>query len=335
MRLIRKSQPERKPSERLTAAVRGRCGGRDLTSSGLEPAAEAADAKGARDGGGTRAGGGGIPGFLGRLVREPLVQFMVLGAVIFAVHAATTPSVSKERLIEVTPAVRQSIVDVFKGAHEGREPGADELAKLIDLWLLNEITFREALAQGLDKGDEMIRDRITHKMRLLIFNGVDVNEPTRAELEAWYEKRRAGYDIPDVVSFIDVPFSGPDGEAQSRAVLEQIRAGSEPDEVQLRALIFGQRPRQTLEPSFGRAFVDQLVAGPSGEWRVLPSATGWHIVRLDTFTPGRRVALDEVGSQVAQAWKDERRRVLAIAATRDLGKAYVIRRDDTPADRAP
>jgi len=300
---------------------RERRGGRDLTSSGLEPAAGAA-------GGDRREAGHTPPGWARRFVREPLVQFMALGAVIFAVHAAVTPSVSKERLIEVTPEVRQSIVDAFKGTHEGRAPGADELAKLVDVWLLNEITFREALAQGLDKGDEMIRDRITHKMRLLIFNGVEVSEPSQAELAAWYEKRRANYDIPDLVSFIDVPFTGPDAEAQSRAVLEQIRAGTEPEEVQLRALIFGQRPRQTLEPSFGKDFVDQLVEAPAGEWQVLPSASGWHVVRRDSFAPGRRVELDEVGSQVAQAWKDERRRVLAIAATRDLGKAYVIRRSE-------
>ena len=321
--------------KRVPASGQGRCGGRDLTSSGLEPAARADDAAGANAGGvaiggvtaGGATGGGGIVGFLRRLVREPLVQFMVLGAVIFAVHAATTPSVSKERLIEVTPAVRQSIVDAFKASHEGREPGADELAKLFDLWLLNEITFREALAQGLDKGDEMIRDRITHKMRLLIFNGVDVTEPSRAELEAWYEKRRANYDIPELVSFIAVPFTGPDAEAQSRAVLEEIRAGTEPEDVQLRALIFAQRPRPSLEPSFGKDFMEQLAAAPKGEWRVLSSAQGWYVARLDALVPGRKVDLSEVDAQVAQAWKDERRRVLAIAATRDLGKAYVIRRD--------
>ncbi len=79
----------------------------------------------------------------------------------------------------MTPELRQCIVDTFKGAHEGREPGADELARLLDVWLLNEITYREALLQGLDKGDEMIRDRITHKMRLLIFGGIEVNEPHR------------------------------------------------------------------------------------------------------------------------------------------------------------
>lgn len=270
-------------------------------------------------------------GLLWTIVREPLVQFMALGAMIFAAHAAVTPSVSKERLIELTPEVHQSIVEAFKNAHEQREPGPDEYARLVDLWLLNEITFREGIAQGLDKGDEMIRDRVTHKMRLLIFGGVEVAPPSPGELAAWYEKHRAQYDIPDLASFIEVPFTGPDAEAEARAVLAQIEAGTESEDVQNRANIYAQRPTPTLQPAFGKDFVEALVTGPAGTWRVVPSTVGWHIVRLDTFTPGRLVPLAEVGSQVEQAWKDERRRVLAIAATRELGKAYVIRRDEAGA----
>jgi hypothetical protein len=132
-----------------------------MTSSGSHEAAGAADVG---DGGTGHIGDSGKAHWVRRMMREPLLQFMLIGSVIFAAHAAATPSVSKDRLIEVTPEVRQSIIDAFKSAHEGREPGQDELAKLTDLWLLNEITFREALAQGLDKGDEMIRDRIVHKM---------------------------------------------------------------------------------------------------------------------------------------------------------------------------
>lgn len=298
-----------------------------MTSSSETPAA-APDKAAA-----TAPAAAGRTSWLWRFVREPLVQFMALGAMIFAAHAAVTPSVSKDRLIEVTPEVRQSIVDAFKSSHEQREPGPDEYAKLVDVWLLNEITFREGLAQGLDKGDEMIRDRVTHKMRLLIFGGVDVPPPQPQELAAWYEKRRAQYDIPDLVSFIEVPFTGPDAEAEARAVLAQIAAGTESEDVQNRAHIFAHRPRPSLEPSFGAPFVTALVTGPAGTWRVIPSAAGWHIVRLDSFVPGRAVPLEEVGSQVEQAWKDERRRVLAISATRDLGKAYVIRRDDTDAGK--
>lgn len=292
-----------------------------MTSSG-EESTEGASSQVAPAAVGTKAG------WFRRTLREPLIQFMFLGAVIFAAHAAVTPSVSKERLIEVTPAVRQSIIDSFKATHEGRAPAPDELAKLVDVWVLNEITFREAIAQGLDKGDEMIRDRVTQKMRLLIFGGVEVPEPTQEQLETWYAKRRGNYDVPDLVSFIQVPFTGPDAEAESRKVLEEIRTGSETDEVRMRALIMARRPRPTLEVSFGKDFTEKLAALPRGEWQVLPSSQGWHVVRLDTFLPGHKVDLDSVRAQAELAWKDEERRILAIAATKELGKAYVIRRDE-------
>jgi hypothetical protein len=262
----------------------------------------------------------------GSLVREPLIQFLAIGAIIFAVHAAVTPTVSKERLIEVTPEVRSDIVKAFKASNEGRDPAPDELKSLVDVWVLNEITFREALAQGLDKGDEMIRDRITHKMRLLIFNGIDIKEPTDQELAAWYEKNRYRYDVPDLVSFIEVPFTGETAEADARRVLEEIKAEREPEDIRSRAHLFAERPLLSLADSFGTAFIDSLKAMTPGDWQVLASDDGWHIVRLDTVKPGRKVDLSEVEAQVAQTWKDERRRILAIAATRELGSNYVIRR---------
>jgi parvulin-like peptidyl-prolyl cis-trans isomerase-like protein len=262
------------------------------------------------------------------LSREPLLHFLVLGALIFAIHAAVTPSISKERLIEVTPEVRQSIIDLFKINREGREPNPDELAPLIDLWILNEITYREALALGLDKGDDMIRERIATKMRLLIFGNLKVPDPTEDELREWYEARRSQYDIPDVIGFYELPIGGAEAEEEARAILQQIETGNEPEAVRLRAHIFPNRPRHSLEPAFGKTFVDALAALPVGKWEVLQSQAGWHIVRVDSFRPGRKVELGEVQTQVIARWKDERGRLLGTAAVRDLGKSYVIRRGE-------
>src|SRR5262245_38894831 len=110
------------------------------------------------------------------LLREPLLHFLLIGSLLFAVHAVATPSISHERLIEIRPEVRQSIVDLYKskrntepGSELPAGPSAEELERLIDVWVLNEVLYREAIAQGLDKGDEMIRERIIQKMRLLIF----------------------------------------------------------------------------------------------------------------------------------------------------------------------
>lgn len=261
------------------------------------------------------------------LLREPLLHFLAIGALLFAVHAAITPSVSKERLIEVTPQVRQSIVDLFKEKHT-REPNKEELARLVDTWVLNEVTYREALAQGLDKGDDMIRERIMQKLRLLVFGNVQVEEPTEKQLAEWLEARRAQYDIPDVVSFFEVPFTGTNAESEAKATLQQIDAGTEPETVRLRAHIFAERPRQSLEQSFGKPFVDQLVALPAGKWQILQSSAGWHIVRLDQFLPGRAVDMREIQTQLLAQWKDDRARRMGVAAIEEMSKAYVIRRGE-------
>ena len=65
----------------------------------------------------------------------------------------------KERLIEFTPEIRKNLVDTFTQQQKHAPTGA-EIKRLTDDWLLNEIVYREALVQGFDKGDEMIRDRI-------------------------------------------------------------------------------------------------------------------------------------------------------------------------------
>jgi hypothetical protein len=262
------------------------------------------------------------------LLKEPLLHFLLLGSLIFAIHAAVSPSVSKDKLIEVPPEVRQSTIELFESTNQ-RKPTSEELARLLDVWILNEITYREALAQGLDKGDEMIRERIMQKMRLLVFGNVTVNEPTEAELRQWFEARREGYDIPDILSFFELPISGPEDEAEAKSILRQIEAGDEPEEVRLRAHIFANRPRKSLEAAFGEPFVEQLTALPIGRWHMLQSPAGWHIVRFDSIMPGRAVPLDEVETQVISDWKDDRARALGTAVIRDMGKSYVIRRNES------
>jgi parvulin-like peptidyl-prolyl cis-trans isomerase-like protein len=262
------------------------------------------------------------------LMREPLLHFLVIGSLLFAVHAAVTPSVSKERLIEVTPAVRQSIIDLYKEKHENDPPSKEELERLIDTWILNEVTYREALAQGLDKGDEMIRERIMQKLRLLVFGNVKAEEPTQQQLAEMLETRRVQYDIPDVLSFFEVPFTGADAETEAKAALAQIETGAEPEEIRLRAHIFADRPRQSLEPSFGKLFVDQLTTLPIGKWQVAQSTGGWHIVRVDAFSRGRAIQMDEIQTQLINEWKDEHARKLGVAAIREMSKGYVIRRGE-------
>jgi hypothetical protein len=267
--------------------------------------------------------------WLRNLAREPLLHFLAIGAVIFAVNALIAPPAGKDRLIEVTPEVRQSIVELFR-TERHRDPTSEEMAPLIEVWLLNEITYREALAQGLDRGDEMIRERIMQKMRLLIFGNVNITDPTEPELQQWLDSHRRRYDIPPSISFFEVPVPGPDGAAEAAELLRQIQRGEEPEAVRLRARAFAKRPYATLVNGFGQEFIDRLSSFPRGQWQALQSGQDWHIVRLDENFPGRQVDLNEVRDQVFTDAKQDRVRTAATGTIREMGKAYTIRGTGRP-----
>ena len=266
----------------------------------------------------------------GSLLREPLLHFLLIGALIFAVHAAVTPSVGKDRLIEVTPEVRQSIIDIFKRAHEQREPGPDELARLIDVWILNEITYREALAQGLDKGDEMIRERIMQKMRLLIFGNLKVTDPTEA--------RAAGMvrGPPRALrhSRHHQLLRGADRRTRGRRrgterSCSRSRRAASPRRCGCARTSSPSGRAIRLEQAFGKSFVDALAALPIGKWQTLQSPVGWHIVRVDCIRAGPEGRPGRGGD--AGHRPDGRTSAGAscgTAAIRDLGKSYVIRRGE-------
>ena len=262
-----------------------------------------------------------------RLIREPLVHFLVLGTIIFAVNAVVAPAIPPERKIEVTAGLRKTMLDTF-ARERGRAPTVQELKDLIDTWVLNEITYREALAQGFDKGDEMIRDRLTQKMRLLIFSNVTVEEPNATQLQSWLDTHRAKYDVPKRVSFFEVPIGPSQDEAE--ATLKQIDAGKEPESVRLRAHSFVDRPLNSLIGAFSQKFIDSLTALSVRKWQMLQSADGWHVVRLEAVIPERKVDVAEVRDPLSQDWKQEQARAHAIAAVRNMGKGYFIIGADQP-----
>ena len=57
----------------------------------------------------------------------------------------------------------------------------------------HEILYREALAMGLDKDDEIVKRRMAQKMQFLAEDVAAAREPTSAELKSWFEKHSAKF----------------------------------------------------------------------------------------------------------------------------------------------
>jgi hypothetical protein len=217
--------------------------------------------------------------------------------------------------------MRQSFIDNFD-EDKARVPSGAELQKMIDSWVASEILYREGKGLAVDRGDDMIRDRIAYKLQLLIFDQISVPQPTQEQLHAWFANNHGRFDEPETVGFYLTP---PTDEATARRELEDIQARRESVELQKQTRAILARPVASLAPSFGERFRDALLAQPLEQWTVLQSKDGWHVVRLDSRRAGTLASLESVREEAARLWHTDETRKRAWEAVNRLKASYTVR----------
>lgn len=255
-------------------------------------------------------------------LREPLLHFVVLGALVFAVDHLLVASTEDPRTIRVDAAVDREAIAVFK-ASRGRTPNADELYALRRVWLDNEVLYREGIAMQLDRGDSTIRDRVIFKALSAIEANVKPPSLDDAALRTWFEARRAKYDEPARYDFQEAVLAGENTESAVRGFVGALNAGN-PGDAKAGLRVFKGRPHENLVQSYGAEFAKALEQGAPGEWRALQGKDGWRAIRLDATTPGRPAAFEAIRNVVAQDWTDAAMAEQRSAAVRALAKKYTI-----------
>lgn len=262
------------------------------------------------------------------LLREPLLHFLVLGGIVFAIDAALASRSEDPSLIVVTPQIEEQARTIFRSA-QGREPTDAERAILREHWIDTEVLYREGLALKLDQGDTTLRERVVFKAMNVIESNLQVPEPDEATLQRWFEEERERYDEPARYDFSEAVPGSRLAEAEAERFAAALNGGARSDlESSLR--IFEKRPRRSIVDSFGAAFADQLDRAPLGRWLVLASAEGPRVMRLESRREGRPVSFESVRGTVRGDWKDARARELRSAAVRELAKKYTIRVGEQP-----
>lgn len=255
------------------------------------------------------------------LSREPLLHFFLLGSLIFAADWALRPPAKDDHEIVVTKAQRQTFINNFSEDGDA-VPTEDELQKMIDAWVASEILYREGKKLRVDVGDETIRDRIAYKLQVLIFSQVHVPQPTDDELRAWFADNHQQFDQPESVGFY---LTQPTDEATARKEHADIESQQESADLQQHTRAILARPVASLAASFGEAFSKALLALPIGQWSVLQSKDGWHVVRLDSHRPGELATLESVRDDAIRMWRTDQTRKRAWEAVNRLKASYSVR----------
>lgn len=242
-----------------------------------------------------------------KLLKEPLLYFLLAGAGIFAV-SAWLPAGDDAYSIEVTAAEKARLQDQWQ-AQMGRAPTGTELDGLIEQWIREEIYYREALNIGLDRDDIIIRRRLAQKLTFLTEDVATSAPPTPEALQAFFAEDIERYTIPERLSFRHRYFSTErrtDAHADALAAMADESIGGDPFMLQL---AYAQRSEREIGDLFGSEFAAALRDLPEdGGWQgPVRSAYGWHVVIIEQRIPARTPALDEVARKVAIDYQQELR----------------------------
>ncbi|MFM7265281.1 MAG: peptidyl-prolyl cis-trans isomerase [Cyanobium sp.] len=276
---------------------------------------------------------------------EPLLQFLLIGSGLFALHALV--SVGQPRgEIRVSPGQVETLAALFRRTWQ-RPPSRQELQGLVDDWIREEAAVREARALGLDQDDPIIRRRLRQKLEFLAEERADRRSPGEAELQTWLREHPDRYRRDPRYSFQQValdPARGPEPVAvRAQQLLAQLNGATPPadagglgDPLLLLEPRYEALPASEVTRLFGGAFAGALAQQRPGRWLgPLRSGYGLHLVKLEAVTPGSLPPLAEVREAVERDWRQHERRRERDAEARRLVGRYRVERPPLPAPAVP
>jgi peptidyl-prolyl cis-trans isomerase C len=287
-------------------------------------------------------------GALKRWLREPLLHFLLVGAVGFGLYSRLP-----EGSLSGVPSkeIRLSLDEVGQLAllyqsQWHRPPTPHDLQLMVENKVQQEVLYREALAMGLDKDDEIVKRRMAQKMQFLAEDVAAAREPGTAELTAWFDRHREQFVQPSRLSFRHLYFStdrrgagARDDAAKALAALagepeDSKRAATLADPFMLQDY-YRDRARDYLGKEFGAPFALALTRLRPGSWQgPIESGFGWHLVFVDTVTAGRVPAFEEIEPDIKTAWLAEQKAMAVDRAYKDMRAKYTVLLPAPPDEKA-
>jgi hypothetical protein len=260
-----------------------------------------------------------------RLFRDPFVQFLLVGGIVFAVYAyvrTDDADVAEKRILidsDTQAWLHSNFTKQFR-----RPPTQLEMGALIRNYTTNEVKYREALAMGLDQRDSIVRRRMMQKFDFLFGDSAAIESPGdedgEEELERWYAEHKSEFRLPARISFEHRWFS-PDRHGDSAAgdatdALTKIADTTSPapasefgDPFPLDAEL-DHVDRDQVRRVFGEAFATALFEtdndAPTGQWfGPVQSGLGYHLVRVSKRSTDVAPMLAEVRDVAIERWREQ------------------------------
>jgi hypothetical protein len=270
---------------------------------------------------------------LRRFMREPLVHFLLLGGLLFAIFGLLGGGTGvADRKIVVTAADIELLSQQFLRTWN-RPPSPEELQSQIDSYIREEVLYRTALSFGLDKDDFIVRRRLRQKMEFLVEGAMP--DPQESDLRAYFHAHESSFLTEPTVSFRQVLISdsrGSTAERDARVLLTRLIAAKSSDleagDPSLLPEHLESEPLSRVSDQFGADFAQSLARVKPGQWAgPLRSAYGYHLVFVTMLDPAHSPRFEDVRAAVQRQWFAENRAAALDAQYRKLLGGFQVRVD--------
>ena len=281
-------------------------------------------------------------------LKQPLLHFVVIGALLFQLFSLGNDDneVTDDSIITVNRAELLNYMQYQANAFN-EEFFAQQLDRmdenqrqmLIESYYRQEALYREALAMGMDKGDNDIKLRMVDKLVFLLQGSVPVvPAATEEDLENYYADNANIYRRPASYSFTHVYIDDQEHSAEGRdradSLLEEL--------IENNVDFFGasaygdtfpylqnyvRRSRDFIRNNFDDEFANWLdsIEVQDGLWQgPIESPLGFHIVMLSNRFPAELPSLDEIRARVEEDFYIESEYKLRLEAENNLIRKYQL-----------
>lgn len=253
-----------------------------------------------------------------KLLKEPLLHFMLIGAGLFGLYAWVNPEEENDaEKIVVSEGRIEQLVSVYQKTWQ-RPPSENELKAMIDDYVLEEIYYRQAVAMGIDQDDTIIRRRMRQKLEFLTGDVLMSTEVSDADLEKYLSEHPDKFSKDAVYTFEQVYINPQKHEGTIAEYLKQTKAKLVAGEDVASDSYFVAREQKALpawkvDREFGANFAAKLSELEAQTWsEPLNSGLGVHFIKVTKLEAGTVSKLADVREQVKREWlydeKLERRR---------------------------
>ncbi len=282
------------------------------------------------------------------LLKEPLLHFLLLGATLFLLDGWRGDNTSipvgqtgtSTTQIFVTEENIAQMSDLFTKTWQ-RLPTEEEQKGLLEDFVRSEIYYREAIAIGLDRDDEVLKRRLRQKMEFIYEDITSLAEPTDEDLKAFMENHREKYLEDPRIAFrqvyVNTARRGTGAEVDARQILTQLIAGGDANSFGDTSLLETEiqlSPLRDISKQFGDEFGRNLLELKPGEWvGPIRSEFGLHLVFIKELLASRLPDLTEVREIMKRDYLVVRQKALKDAAYAKIRERYhvVVKRSKTVA----